>query len=142
VKTIAMDLIRALPLVAVLVLPLSGCSQDSRADEGAEKAEAADKAGDPASDKAKKDEAVPVEVAELGLGSIEAVLRFSTNLEAENAVEVFSQASRQVRELLVEEGHRVAKGQLLARLQDEEQRTALAKVVSQLGKARREYERQ
>jgi membrane fusion protein (multidrug efflux system) len=133
-----MDLIRALPLLAALALPLSGCSEDSRADDGAGPKAASDKAADPA----KQDEAVPVEVAALGLGEIEAVLRFSTNLEAENAVEVFSQASRQVRELLVEEGHRVGKGQLLARLQDEEQRTALAKVESQLAKARREYERQ
>lgn len=137
-KTMAMNTLRALPLLAALVFPLSGCSQDSRADDGAESAEAKGKDGE----EAKKEEAVPVEVASLGLGEIEAVLRFSTNLEAEDSVEVFSEAARRVRELLVEEGHRVAKGQVLCRLQDEEQRTALAKVESQLGKARREYDRQ
>jgi len=90
----------------------------------------------------KKEEAVPVEVAELNLGEIESILRFSTNLEAEEQVQVFSQAKRLVTERLVEEGDRVRKGQVLVRLQDEEQRSALAKVKSQLAKAEREYKQQ
>ena len=89
-----------------------------------------------------KDEKVPVEVATLSQGAIEEVLRFSTNLEAEQAVGVYSQAARQVVELRVEEGDRVGKGQVLLRLQDDEQRNELAKVQGQLAKARREYERQ
>jgi membrane fusion protein (multidrug efflux system) len=90
----------------------------------------------------KKEEAVPVEVAELALGSIESVLRFSANLEAENQVQVYSQAKRLVTELLVEEGDRVRKDAVLLRLQDEEQRSALDKVRSQLAKAEREYKQQ
>jgi len=90
----------------------------------------------------KKEEAVPVEVSTLGRGSIESVLRSSTSLEAESHVQVFSQAARLVRELLVEEGDRVQEGQVLLRLQDEEQRSELGKVTSQLDKAIREYERQ
>lgn len=90
----------------------------------------------------KKEEAVPVELVSVDRGPIEAVLRFSSNLEAESQVEVHSEAKRLVRELLVEEGHRVTKGQVLLRLQDEEQRSALAKVKSQLDKAEREYKRQ
>jgi len=90
----------------------------------------------------REEQAVPVEVVRLERGPIEAVLRFSTNLEAEEAVGVFSQASRQVKSLTVEEGDRVQKGQVLVRLQDEQQRTRVAKVKGQLAKARREYERQ
>ena len=97
---------------------------------------------DPEGEEEKKEEAVPVEVAALERGSIESVLSFSSNLEAESSVQVFSQAKRQVTELLVEEGDRVRKGAVLLRLQDEEQRSALAKVTSQLEKAQREYERQ
>lgn len=89
-----------------------------------------------------EEEAVPVEVAVLDRGPIESVLRFSTNLEAENEVQVFSQAQRQIRALLVEEGDEVRRGQVLVRLQDEEQRTAIARVESQLAKAKREYGRQ
>ena len=70
------------------------------------------------------------------------MLRSSTNLEAESDVQVFSQAARQVTELLVEEGDRVTRGHVLLRLQDDEQRNALAKIQSQLDKAEREYLRQ
>ena len=90
----------------------------------------------------KKEEAVPVEVAALERGAIESVLSFSSNLETESQVQVFSQAKRLVTRLLVEEGDRVRKDQVLLRLQDDEQRSALAKVKSQLEKAQREYERQ
>lgn len=124
-------------LILFAALGLAGCSGASTADEASPAPE-----GKEAAAGAKADEAVPVEVSELKRGAIEAVLRFSTNLEAENAVAVFSQAARQVTSLAVEEGQAVSKGQVLVRLQDEEQRTALAKVKSQLAKAEREYERQ
>ncbi len=93
-------------------------------------------------DKETEEQAVPVDIATLEVGEIESILRFSTNLEAEKEVKVYSQAARRVRELRVEEGRRVSKGDLLLRLQDDEQRTALAKVQSQLDKASREYDRQ
>ena len=89
-----------------------------------------------------EEEAVPIEVVSLGRGRIESVLRFSTNLEAENEVQVFSEAARKITRLLVEEGDDVTKGQLLVSLQDEAQRTEVARVESQLAKAKREYERQ
>jgi len=78
-------------------------------------------------DKDRKEEAVPVEVAALGRGGIEAVLRLSSNLEAEREVQVFAEAPRRVTQLLVEEGDPVRKGQLLVQLQDEEQKSAVAK---------------
>ena len=120
---------------APFLLGLGGCGAgDSEASENGseEKTEG----------EAAEDKTVPVEVTTLGTGPIEETLRFSTNLEAEQAVGVYSQAARQVVELKVEEGARVARGQVLLRLQDEEQRTQLAKVDGQLAKARREHERQ
>jgi membrane fusion protein (multidrug efflux system) len=53
-----------------------------------------------------------------------------------------AEASRQVTELLVEEGDHVRRGELLLRLQNEEQRSTLSSVETQLSKAQREYERQ
>ena len=88
-----------------------------------------------------KEEAVPVEVVNLATGQIESILRYSTNLEAENHVEVHAQAARQVVKLLVEEGDRVSRNQVLVRLMDDEQRNNLAMVRSELAKANREYER-
>lgn len=90
----------------------------------------------------RKVEAIPVEVAPLGEGLIEATLRFSATLEAERDVQVFAEATRRVVKLLVEEGQPVRKGQLLVSLQDEEQRSALAKATSQLDQRRREFDRQ
>jgi membrane fusion protein (multidrug efflux system) len=121
----------------------AGCGQEATATKSqpAKNEQAKDQDGK-GKEEEKKEEPVPVEVAELERGPIEAVLRFSSNLEAESQVEVHSEAKRLVRELLVEEGDRVTRGQVLLRLQDEEQRSALAKAKSQLDKAEREYARQ
>ncbi len=134
--------------LALLLLPaLAGCSNQGQALESddAEKTEATRKKdgeeGDGDAEK-KEDELPPVEVVRLTHGPIEAVLRFSTHLEAESEVQVFSQAARRVTSLRVEEGDRVRKGQVLLELQDDEQRSELARVESQLERARREYRRQ
>ncbi len=88
------------------------------------------------------EEAVPVEIATIERGRIEATLRFSANLEAERDVQIFAEAPRRVTERLVEEGDAVRRGHLLIRLENIEQQSMLAKVASQLEKARREFERQ
>lgn len=116
----------------------TGDADDGAGEEVAEAGDA-DEGDDEGDDE--KEEAVPVEVAALGLGPIESVLSFSSSLEVESQVQVFSQAKRLVRELLVEEGDQVKQGQLLLRLQDEEQRSAVNKVDSELSKARKEFER-
>jgi membrane fusion protein (multidrug efflux system) len=126
-------------LAALLLAGLAGC----RPGEGEGKGKDA-KGGKPgAEDGAKaEEELVPVEVAELRRGPMEAVLRYSTNLEAESSVQVFAQAQRLVTHLLVEEGQRVGRGQVLVRLQDDEQKSAIARIESQLVKLRREGQRQ
>ncbi|HVS14157.1 MAG TPA: efflux RND transporter periplasmic adaptor subunit [Thermoanaerobaculia bacterium] len=123
-------------LVVAAAAALAGCAADDgqAAERPAAKTEGADET--PVSD------AIPVAALPLTTGRIESVQRYSTNLEAERQVEVLSEADRRVVELLVEEGNRVEQGAVLLRLQDEEQRNALASVQSQLDKARREYERQ
>lgn len=88
------------------------------------------------------DEAIPVAALPLFRGRIESVLRFSTNLEAENVVDVLAEAERHVTNLLVEEGDTVRAGQTMLLLEDEAQRTALRRVESQLERSRLEYERQ
>lgn len=134
---------RALLLVACLVpsaaggLFLGGCAaDDSQASEAADEGQNAD------APEAEEVKTVPVEVTTLAQGPIESVLRFSTNLEAEQSVAVYSQAARQVIELKVEEGDHVEKGEVLVRLQDDEQKLQVAKVQGQFAKAQREYDRQ
>lgn len=138
----------------LLVVPLSACSGQGDGEEGdegeggpaatTESAGGTDREDDDGDDGESDEEAVPVEIHSLERGRIETVLRFSTNLEAESEVQVVSQAGRQLQvvELLVEEGDDARKGQVLLRLQNDEQRTAVARVEGQLARARREYDRQ
>jgi len=136
-------------LVCVLVVLLTsvvsvGCSV--KAGDGDESAdgemsgETKDGEDDDESDE-DEEEAVPVQLATLGRGRIEAVLRFSTNLEAEKQVQVLAEAAREIKQLMVEEGDRVRRGQVLIRLEDDEQRTEISRIESQLGKAHRELAR-
>lgn len=127
----------ALPLLALSFL--AGCA---KLDEAKKKAADQEMTAAKNTAKSAEEEKVPVEVAELARGRMEAVLRYSTNLEAESSVQVFSQAQRLVRELLVEEGRSVQRGQVLLRLQDDEQKSAIARIQSQLDRAKREFERQ
>lgn len=113
---------------------------NSRASEGpGDEPKAAGEEGKPA-----EPQAAPVEVATLRRGPMEAVLRFSADLEAEEAVPVHSQSPqlRRVVQLLAEEGQRVGRGQLLAKLQDDEQRHGVARAQGQLAKARADFARQ
>lgn len=124
-------------LALLLMLPLAACGGGPGGDEDGGEAKASAEA-----DSSEAEEAIPVEVAVLQRGPLASVLKSSTNLEAEEAVTVFAEASRRVRQILVEEGDRVNRGQLLLRLQDDEQRSNVAKAAARLDQSRREYERQ
>ena len=113
---------------AVVSLCLSGCQKGPAAGK------------DVAKDN--KDQAVPVEVAAIGRGEIEATIKSSTHLEAEGEVKVFARTVNRVTELLVEEGDIVKKDQVLLRLENDIQKTAYGKGQFKLDKARQEFERQ
>ncbi len=120
-------------MILLSLLLVAGCAFDSGV------------AGEPPAPEAPTlaaDDAIPVAALPLFRGRIESVLRFSTNLEAENRVDVLSEAERHVTDLLVEEGDTVRAGQTMLLLEDEAQRTALKRVESQLERSRLEYERQ
>jgi membrane fusion protein (multidrug efflux system) len=124
----------AVAALFLLVVSAAACGGEGRAEDGSP---------DPGTTPTPRpEEAVPVEVTTLESGLIESVLRFSATLEAERQVQVFAEAPRRVVDLLVEEGDSVKSGALLVRLQDEEQRSNVARVESQLNRARRELDRQ
>ena len=85
--------------------------------------------------------AVPVEVASVERGPIEAIIRTSTHLEAESEVKVFARTANRVTALLVEEGTPVARGDVLLRMEDDIQKTQFEKAKSNLDKAKREFDR-
>lgn len=89
-----------------------------------------------------KDDALPVEVTTLARGGIEATIRNSTHLEAEEEVKVYARTANRVTELLVEEGDVVKKDQILLRLDKDIQTTAYTKAEASLAKGREEFERE
>jgi len=89
-----------------------------------------------------KDEALSVEVTAIARGGIEATLKNSTHLEAEEEVKVFARTANRVTDLLVEEGDVVKKDQVLLRLDNDIQKTAFGKAQSSLDKALQEFERE
>ncbi|MBI2571029.1 MAG: efflux RND transporter periplasmic adaptor subunit [Candidatus Schekmanbacteria bacterium] len=128
--------------IALLALPAGGC-HDSGSNRGS--ADAAPNLGAPAptpDPTAIAGEAVPVEIAALRTGRVEAVLHFSANVDAERKVSVRARAVGLVEELPVEEGVRVGSGAVLLRLQGDEQRSAVERVSAQRERQRKELERQ
>jgi len=72
-----------------------------------------------------RDEAVPVELAEVERRNVPNYLGATASLEAEKQVEILSKAAGQILELLAEEGDAVREGQVVGRLDGEVQRVAL-----------------
>ena len=119
----------------VLLLALAACGPGG-GPGGADRADAASDTTET------EDPAVPVEIVVVQTGPIEAVIRATSTLEAEERVTVVSEAARRVVQILVEEGDRVSRGAMLLRLQDDEQKSMLAKARTLLDTAEREWERQ
>jgi membrane fusion protein, multidrug efflux system len=95
-----------------------------------------------AKEQPRSEPAVPVEVAPVLRGPIEATIESRAHLEAEAEVKVFARTSNRVTALLVEEGDQVQKDQLLVRLEDDIQRTQLGKAEARVERARQEFARQ
>jgi membrane fusion protein (multidrug efflux system) len=94
-------------LAAALALALgglSGCGADAQSRELARKAEEAEAAR------------VPVEVASVVTGHLAPTYAATANLEAERDAKLVVEIAGEVVEILVEEGDRVAAGQVLARI--------------------------
>ncbi|MEK7799061.1 MAG: efflux RND transporter periplasmic adaptor subunit, partial [Acidobacteriota bacterium] len=101
-----------------------------------------------ASDKSKEDgkpdkekSPIPVSVAAIATGAVSSYISSTANLVPENEVKVLAEAEGRVAELLVEEGHRVARGQVLAQLVKDDAEITLKKGQVRLENARINFER-
>ncbi len=90
---------------------------------------------------AKKDSAIPVNVAAIHKGTVSSYITSTANLVSENEVSVLAEADGRVADLLVEEGDRVRKGQVLAQLVREDAEIALRKAQLREANARLAWER-
>ena len=85
--------------------------------------------------------AIPVEVSQVKKGSISAVFSGTANLEAENEATVVAKVSGVIEKINVEEGDYVRKGQILARLDDEQLEFKLNQVKANLEKIKNDFQR-
>lgn len=85
--------------------------------------------------------AVPVETALAERRDISSFIETNGTLEAENEVDLLARTSGPIVELRVEEGDLIRKGQLLARIDDEEIRARVAIAEVTLEEAKLAYER-
>ncbi len=85
--------------------------------------------------------AVPVSVTAVSTGTMSSYISSTGNLVAEDEVKVLAEAEGRVAELTVEEGDRVARGQVLAALVKDDAEIALRKAELRLSNAEMAYER-
>lgn len=112
---------RGLTIASVIgILALSGCGLAQK-ENASGKVVAAEEEADRRENK-KKAKATPVEVAEVKLGSISSVIELGSTLESESEAIVYSESAGLILEVLVEEGDRVSKGQILALLENDEEK--------------------
>ena len=85
--------------------------------------------------------AVPVEVVAVTRGEMLGVYSGTAPIEADGEAVVVAKVGGELRQLLVEEGTPVRKGQVLARLDGERLRLEVAQAQAQLAKLERDYQR-
>lgn len=88
------------------------------------------------------DKSVLVEWNRIKRGMIEEILERSAPLEAEEEVQVLARTQNPAIELLVEEGDKVTKRQILLRLENDRQKTEYDQAQTQLEKTRFDFETQ
>jgi len=122
-----MTLNRYGPAVIVCAMLLSACGQSEQDDANAESEEEA--------------VAIPVEVGAPVRGDIVAVYSGTAPIEAFAEADVIAKVAGEIREINVEEGDDVKKGQVLARLDGNRLRLELNESEANLRKLQRDYER-
>jgi membrane fusion protein (multidrug efflux system) len=84
---------------------------------------------------------VPVSVASAAVAPISSYTSSTANLLAENEVKVLAEADGRIAQLLVDEGTRVSRGQVLAAINPEDARIAMTKAQVRTTNARAAYNR-
>ncbi len=92
-------------------------------------------------DKDKAPEPVPVEVASVDRGTVNAVYVGTASLEADGEAQVKAKVGGEIVRLLVEEGDVVKAGQPLAKIDDERLRIELARAKANVDKVAQDYQR-
>jgi RND family efflux transporter MFP subunit len=89
----------------------------------------------------KEEAAVPVEVARVSAGPIDAAYRGTATLEAEDEATVLAKTSGVIEQILAEEGQRVGAGQVLARMETDRLKLEAARAKAEADKAQENFDR-
>lgn len=148
-KWVVISVAAALVVVAVAASIISwkgtgkapeGSSQAGAA-SGAPVALASTGAGGDGKENGEKKTPIPVSVVGVGTGQVSSYITSTANLVSENEVKVLAETEGKVAQLLVEEGVRVGKGQVLAALAREDEEIAFNKAQLRSSNAKLAYER-
>ncbi|MFK8030406.1 MAG: efflux RND transporter periplasmic adaptor subunit [Gammaproteobacteria bacterium] len=89
----------------------------------------------------KAPEPVPVEIASVGRGTVNAVYVGTATLEADGEAQVKAKVGGEIVQILVEEGDIVKAGQPLAKIEDSRLRLELARAKANVDKVAQDYQR-
>ncbi|MFZ1391779.1 MAG: efflux RND transporter periplasmic adaptor subunit [Dokdonella sp.] len=118
----------SLPLFIALIACLTGCASSTAPSAVSEK-------------KPETPEGLPVETAHVEQGELTARYAATATLQAEHEAKLVSEVPGTVLELLVEEGARVSKGQLLARIDAAHSRLQLREAEADLQRRKNDVDR-
>ena len=123
--SIRMNTIRiaVVPALLLSLALLSGCKAGNKPEEKKEEA------------------AIPVEVAKVTVGAIDAAYRGTATLEAENEATVLTKQSGTVEQVFAEEGDRVRAGQVLAKLESDKLRFEKARAQADVDRLEQDFTR-
>ncbi|MEL7310178.1 MAG: efflux RND transporter periplasmic adaptor subunit [Pseudomonadota bacterium] len=131
-------------LSIVLLGLLAGCADQSTDDDAAaQTAETETAAEDSTTENGEDEDApvIPVEVIDIERGDVFAAYTGAASLEAFDEATVVAKVGGEVRQILVEEGDRVKRGDVLARLDGDQLRLELEQSRANLAKLEQEYNR-
>jgi len=142
-KLFKLAIITSLLSLSVINVGCTDQGSDDKKQESAEESKKDDKkTAEKGKDKKKEKPPIPVEVVSVTRGDIQKTYRTITTLEAESDAQVVARSTGILQDILVEEGDRVSKGQLLAQLDVEQLSLEVAQLEATSNKLLKELTRQ
>jgi membrane fusion protein (multidrug efflux system) len=132
---------RLAALLLVLVLALAGCGGEEVSATASAASPAAADVADSGAEGEESEDAIAVRALPVVVGAMSATYSTSATLRAEKVATVTSRTRGVIEQLMREEGDWVAKGEVLAILEDDEQRIEFERASTTRQTKTREYER-
>jgi membrane fusion protein (multidrug efflux system) len=127
--------------IGFILLTLNACKNAEGKDQSSAQKDEKSKTEAKNKETKEADDSVPVEVTQISNGTISSFQLYNSTIEAENAVDVYTKVSGIIIDLKVEEGNYINKGQLLAKIEEEDYKLEEAAAKASYEKTKRDFER-